>query len=897
MNPVRLAGVVVRPVAIAPLGPWLPGTALGRLGPCRPQRCPMLLAGNPGDASIPPVLAAIGVRIQVVGSAPLHSAVPLGFVPSDAGAAPVLVTTDVAGLESLPGLSGLYRTYSWLAPLPIASLHGWQLAGAENRLARSQARLVLAGSQFSLSAPFTALDEARAEASAVPQRLLLAGGGAIVALALFVVLAGGGLRRDQRAELVRLRYAGARTHHCLLFVIAESGWLCAGALSVGAAAGIGAAALLARAEGEPAGAILTHGLITPAGAIALGAGWLAATALLTTLVLVQSARLIDLLAVAAAAALVAALAGGTGSDHALALLLAPLCCVAVGVLTFRAAGLVLRGAERVARGGPVLARLALVNLARSPWLPALAIAFLAVAVGLGGFALAYRSTLILSAADQAADRVPLDALVAPGPDFRTPLELAPLQRWQALAAGPVLPIRRTEANYASGGGTVTVPALGVPAGGLIQIHGWRASDGSAPLAVLARRIAPTGPVRVPGPMLPAGARWLSLRASSPGFAVDVLADLRDPRGTIRQVAFGTAGAGVASLRAAVPRGRWELAALELDEPTGVAITNGHQNGENPAAATQSHSRVTLGPLLALPARGGALLRVPLGAWHGVGAATASGPGGAVALVGFDASGMPGVLRPAQPADTRPVPVLADPHTAASAGPGGQIALTVDGLPVIARVAGILSRFPALPSDPDGFVIADEPTLAAALDAQLPGQGRADELWIGTGHLAGLRAALRSGTLAQLDSSFRVDIDHQLRDAPVARGVLGTLIAATALSLLLTVVGLLTALLGGASDERIGSDLEEQGVGPRGLRAELRVRLALASLLGVIVGLGIAVLLTRLAVASVRGADAVADPRPPVVTVVPWAALAAWSVGTFTVLTLAGWLVPRGSGVR
>jgi hypothetical protein len=896
MNPVRLEGVLVRPAAIAPPGQWLPGAAPGRLGPCRQERCPMLLAGR---GPVPSTLAAIGVRIQVTGSAPLRSAVPLGFVPSDAGAAPVLVTTDVAGLESLPGLSGVYRTYSWLAPLVITRLHGWQLAGAEDRLARSQARLLLAGSQFSLSAPFTTLDEARAEASAAPQRLLLAGGGAIAALALFIVLAGGGLRRDQRAELVRLRNAGARTHHCVLFVTAESGWLCAGALSVGAAAGIGAAALLARVQGEPAGAILTHSLIIPAGAIALGAGWLTATALLAALVLVRSARLIDLLAVAAAAALVAALAGGTGSDHALALLLAPLCCAAVGVLTFRAAGLVLRGAERVARGGPVLTRLALVNLARSPWLPALAIAFLAVAVGLGGFALAYRSTLIRSAADQAADRVPLDALVSPGPDFRTPLGLAPLQRWQALAAGPVLPVRRTEANYASGGGTVTVPALGVPAGGLIQIHGWRPSDGSAPLTVLARRIEPAGPVRVPGPMLPAGARSLSLRASSPGPAVEVLADLRDPRGTIRQVAFGTAGPGAAFLRAAVPPGRWELAALELDEPAGVAITNGHQNGENPAAATQSHTRIALGPLLALPARGGSLLRVPLGAWRGVGAAATAAPvrSGAVAMVGFDASGTPGVLRPAQPADTHPVPVLADPQTAGSAGPGGRIALTVDGLPVTARVVGVLSRFPALPADPAGFVIADEPTLSAALDAQLPGQGRADELWIGTGHLEGLRAALGSGVLAQLDSSFRVDIDHQLRDAPVARGVLGTLIAATALSVLLAVVGLLTALLGGARDERVGSDLEEQGVGPRALRAELRVRLALASLLGVIVGLGIAVLLTRLAVASVRGAGAVADPRPPVVTVVPWAALAAWSGGTFAVLTLAGWLVPRGSVVR
>ena len=896
MNPVRLDGVVVRPAAIAPLGQWLAGPALagpalGRLGHCRPERCPMLLAG---DGPVPSTLAAIGVRIQVVGSASLRSPVPLGFVPSSADAAPVLVTTDVAGLASLPGLSGLYRTYNWLVPLPVTRLRGWQLADTEDRLARAQARLLLTGSQFSLSAPFTAMDQARAEASAAPQRLLLAGGGAIAALALFIVLAGGGLRRDQRAELERLRRAGARTRHCVLFVATESGWLCAAALGVGAAGGIGAAALLARAQGEPPGAILTHSLITPAGVIALAAGWLAATVLLVTLVLMRTAKATDMLAIAAASALVAMLVAGTGSDQRLALLLAPLCCVAAGVLTFRAAGLVLRGAERVARGGPVLARLALVNLARSPGLPALAIAFIAVAVGLGGFALAYTSTLISSAADQAADQVPLDALVSPGPDFSTPLELAPLQRWQALAAGTVLPIRRTDANYTSGGGTVTVPALGVPADGLIQIHGWRESDGSAPLTTLARRLEPTGPVRLPGPMLPAGTQWLSLPASSPDLTVEVTADLRDPEGAIRQVAFGTAGT---LLRAPVPPGRWELEALELDEPTGVAITNGHQNGENPAAATQSQTHVALGPLLALPAHGPSLLRVPLGGWRGVGAATTTAPvqSGAAAMVDFAMTGMPGVLRPAQPTDTQPVPVLADPQTAASAGPGGRIALTVDGLPVIARVVGVLSRFPTIPPGSAGFIIADEPTLAAALDAQLPGQGRPDELWIGTAHLAVLRAALGSGALAQLDSSFRVDIDHQLRDAPVARGVLGTLIAATVLSAVLAVVGLLAALLGGVRDERVESDLQEQGVGPRGLRAELRVRLALASLLGVMAGVGIAVLLTRLAVASVSAAGAVANPSPPVVTVVPWAALAAWSAGTFAVLAFAGWLAARGSG--
>src|SRR5262249_58309093 len=131
--------------------------------------------------------------------------------------------------------------------------------------------------------------------------------------------------------------------------------------------------------------------------------------------------------------------------------------------------------------------------------------------------------------------------------------------------------------------------------------------------------------------------------------------------------------------------------------------------------------------------------------------------------------------------------------------------------------------------------------------QLPGQGRADELWISTGDLARLRAALGSGVLAQLDSSFRADIDHQLQDAPAARGVLGTLIAASALSVLLAVVGLLTTLLGGTRDERVESDLEEQGVGPRGLRAELRVRLALVSMLGALVRPRIPALLPPLAV--------------------------------------------------
>src|SRR5258708_11058547 len=149
MTRVRLGGVVVRPAAIAQLGRWLPGPWPGRLGPCRPQRCPMLLVGGGPPPKVPSTLAAIGVNIQVVGSSPLRSAVPLRFAPSSAGARPVLVTRDVAGLGSLPGLSGLYRTHTLLAPLTLTRLRWWQLASVEDRLARPPGPLAARRGQVS----------------------------------------------------------------------------------------------------------------------------------------------------------------------------------------------------------------------------------------------------------------------------------------------------------------------------------------------------------------------------------------------------------------------------------------------------------------------------------------------------------------------------------------------------------------------------------------------------------------------------------------------------------------------------------------------------------------------------------------------------------------------------
>jgi hypothetical protein len=141
-------------------------------------------------------------------------------------------------------------------------------------------------------------------------------------------------------------------------------------------------------------------------------------------------------------------------------------------------------------------------------------------------------------------------------------------------------------------------------------------------------------------------------------------------------------------------------------------------------------------------------------------------------------------------------------------------------------------------------------------------------------------------LQPLGASFRADIQRRLRSAPIAQGVLGTLIAASAITAVLAVLGLLLALLGAGRDPRVELDLLAQGLGPRTLRTELRLRFLLAGALGVGAGLLVGVALTRLAVGSVRAAATLAPPDPALVTVAPWAQLGLWALVTFILLAAA-----------
>ena len=208
----------------------------------------MLLTGG---GEVPRTLTTAGVRIRVVGTASLTSAVPLGYAPAFAGESPVLVSGDIEGLDRLSGLGGIYRTHNWVAPLQVAGLRSWQLSDVEGRLRRAQSALAGTQGQFQLTAPFAALDAARAQASAAPTRLLLVGGGVLMSLLLFVLLSAVGVRQEQQAELERLRAAGARPVHAVVFVVGEAGWTSGLAVVIGYAVAVVLGSGLAAHAGEP----------------------------------------------------------------------------------------------------------------------------------------------------------------------------------------------------------------------------------------------------------------------------------------------------------------------------------------------------------------------------------------------------------------------------------------------------------------------------------------------------------------------------------------------------------------------------------------------------------------------------------------------------------------------
>jgi hypothetical protein len=857
----------VRLGAIAPVGRWLRLTS-GQLprGRCTAARCEVVAIGGPLPA---PRISGRGVHLVVVGRGALASVIPLGFRthgPSRRARGPsMLVSSDPAGVDALTGVDAVYRTQTWSATLALTQLRAWQLHADIDRISTALHGL---DPGLTATAPDATLALARSRAEAAPRRLRAAGATAAAALLAFVMLAAGALRAGVLAEDGRLSRSGATVGQRAALVLTETAVPVVAGVVAGLALVVVVALVRAAAGGVDGAHVLGAALGGAVGllAIAVLVAWIA-----IALVARTPARWGRVLVVGGLVAAVALLVGvlaprGGGRSDPLPDVVVPVAGIAAGLLVAVLAPAVLRVVARAAPRRRPYARLTLLELARDPGPAVIAIAGIAVAVGLGGFAVAYRATLHRSSDDQATQRVPLAATVVPGASLRSPLSARSPVFWERLpGVTAALPVVRRSANWVVGPDTEPVTILGLPAGRGLHPSPPRAAASSS------------------GVRLPANARTLSVRARSTAL-LDVAAVVRAREGgTIVPVTLGTAGPAARMLRRALPAGArgGTVIALELTPPSSLLATSGHQLAEGGAGSDVTTGRATLSALQA-----GRSAPVALGSWAGHGAARRA----AGALRFSFGSDLDAIVRPPTATDTTPLPVRVDKDTAAAIG-FRRFTVDVSGVSLPVMVVGTVGRVPTIPSG-DSVVLADSTALRDALDATSPGLGDQRELWLrapdprrldrilpGVARRAGLDARTQAGVRARISSE------------PQAREMLGALAAAALLAALLAIAGVAVTIRRALRDRADAlADLEAQGGGPAALRRGLRLRGAVVVVLGVVAGIVLSAGLTLLVTRAVRAGAGGAPPDPPLVAVVGYAVGLAAAVAVLVAAGLAAALV-------
>jgi hypothetical protein len=881
----------------------------GRMpGPCLPQRCEVVrILGEPRQ-----VTGIAGARLAIVGTATLTSQVPFGDLAGDRQAqapaftgTPVLLTGDTDGLSALPGLSFVYRTYSWRGEIDRAHLRPWRidaLMAREGRMAQSLAAIDPA---FSVASPDRALLEARSASRSASTRILLIGGAAAALLLGFALLAAGSLRQDHSEELARLARRGAGPGLRLTFTVLERVWMTLAGLVVGWLLALGVVAWVARRADVQVSGILGHSLLAPSGLMLAAGIWAAATIVLvaaqhtsTEVSRVGRLRMSDLVAVAAVGAVGLAAARGSATSAELAsgagdpLLPAMpvLLSLAGGIAAARVFPPLLRWAERHTRGAPVSVRLALLALARRPARAALTTAFLVVGLGLGAFAESYRATLDRGHRDQAAFVIPADVTVTADASGRAIPDLT------ATASGVrQSPVVRVAAAVT---GASSIPTegvmLGLPTDRLAHLPGWRGDFADLSAGDLARRLIVPAEERLAGVDLPADLRSVAIQVTTTGQTVDLWLVVQTPDGASPRVRLHPVDAQ--RLGAQIPPGLrgGRLIALEAAFSPAQLVNFTHAEGEG-RGGDLVHGTVALGPLTA--ASDGAVV-TDWRDWIARGAMSVR-EAGATPILRY---GLPGLgralLRPAQVSDTVPLPVLVRLGTAERVTPGTVLTLRpVSGGTLRVRVVGTSLFAPTVPSG--AVLIADQRSLSMRLDADNPGAGHATEAWVEVPDSArhAVANALATAPNDRLGATWRTDREARLRGDPLGRGIAITLSVASVVALLLGVVALLLAVLSDLRDERRElRDLAAQGVSAATLRRQLRLRGGVLVVLSVIGGVLMGLVLSTLVVRLVAVAAGSAVPIPPLVHSGGWAHVGIGLL-VFSALAIAATLIATQVALR
>ncbi len=847
---------------------------------CTKAGCEMLQIGGVGAAR----LAEGDVRLHRVGIADLRDPALVGYVSAATGGGAsrptLLLGPSVNALQRLDALTPFYRVYSWLSSLPADRLRIWDIGRILAAGSRAQAALYTADPAFRLSGPDDALLDATRRGKIAAHRLVLVGGETSALLLGFAIIAAIGLRRGFVSERRRLLARGARRWQIGLAPGAEIGSMTLAGALAGIAAGAAVLSAIADTAGLPVRPLLDHTLLAGSTIAALVGAWLATTLLLALATFARDdasgrrrVRLVDVGAIGAAATIAVGLSRGaldpesvSSGSTVLLLILPALVCFVVAVTLARLLAPAMRGAERLTRDRSISLRLAVLALARAPSRTVVSCAFVAVALGLALFAASYRATLARGAADQAAFEVPLDFTLSEGSRLVLPLDAAPLARYEQLGTGArAYPVVRVSATTPGSGSQVLSPTvLGVPAGAIPRLH-WRSDFSSLPLKTITDRLAPDREPRLARLAVPAGTTTLSLAARFRGSDVVVGLVVADDRGRTDVLPLGRLRQGSGILSAHLRRAtHLHVLGLQLTLTPQEQFLFAHRETE--AQVSRAPSGVLeLGPLHAAFGTGTQRL---VTSWRGwllpSGGRVTRQPGHVRIRFAFQDTGGRLVFRPSEPTDGRLMPVVVSPDIAdAAGGVGRETVLDFQDTSVAARIVGVATRMPTVPSDSGPFVLADSGWLSTAIDANAPGQGAPDEVWVSASHDRAVGAALRRPPFTNLVVASRTDIERQLASDPLAHATALALGAAGIVALALAVLGFWVGILSELRDERSDFfDLETQGVPPASLRAQLRTRGVILVGLGLAGGAGLGALLSQLVVSLVRVSATTGVPEPP-----------------------------------
>jgi hypothetical protein len=817
---------------------------------CRPNDCELVqIGGKP---------AAPKLRfLHVVGRATLRAGAPLSAYFSAAGShrPPVLLADGVLPFSRtpLPDAPLVARTYGWVVPLAPGSVHDWELASLAARIDRAQAQLEVRSDIFTVSAPLDTVAAVRATSRVAGERLLILGGDAAVLLLGFAVLASTRLRRDHEAVRRRLVWFGARRGQILLVAATEVAAITIVASVAGWLAGSGAGALFARHLGEPGGLAVEHSLFT-----LRAFGVAAALAVLTALVMLAALRMeriafggasltaADVAALGALGAILLALARGktdtsslasSGGTGVLLLLLPGLVLFVLAVAAARVLAPLLRALEWAGRRGPPSLRLALLSLARSPGRVLLSVVFFVLSVGVALFAFSYRATLERGEVEQARYAVPAPYVLQE--------DLSKLVTVQQAVpphlAGATSVLR--DGGFVSAGRGIDFTLLALPSSALPAVDGWRPDFSSLSPRAMAKLLAPPVTPQLRGFDLPAQAATLTLPLAVTGDRVGIALDVLDRRGDFTVLDAGEMGPGahVRAVRLPPEARGGRVVAMRLSFPQIASFVAGHRESGTSLSVNDS----SVGTLK---------LDRRFAGWIGTNGVRVHGATLHYVLNRASDS----VLRPSEPLEGAPVPVIVSPDLARAAGSGGVLPLHVEDMTIEGQVVGVAKRFPSVDGD---LVVADLPTWLEAANTVEPGTTTASEVWLDAKKppsFPALTVVSQRSTLATM------------RSDPLARGSLALLLAAAIVGLALAAVGFLLGVVGDRRDES-GElfDLEAQGVTPAGLRRHLLLRALVVAAVGIAGGIGAGAIVSALVVAVVAVTAGAGSPLPPLALSFDW----------------------------